>query len=243
MTTKVTGGASVRPEPFLEMEELAAELEFSRGVYDMLARLYYAPLDDGEVSSLASTDLTWEVEGSPLMREGLDEMRRCLEGVHPTLRQDLNIDFTSAFYAVNQYEGKVAAPYESVFRSEDGLLFQKPHGEVFRSYKRESLKVDPDVNLPADHLSFELQFLGHLCDRAAEALRTGDDERACELLERQAAFLREHVLSWIGDLASVAEKLVKLDFYRGVLKVTQAFAEDRLQLLDGCIESRCAHAV
>lgn len=212
--------------------EVADELRDSQEVYGLLARLMFAPLSQQEIDALADMDLLRRFpEADSLFSEGLREMACCLQNGSSTVRQDLNIDYTSAFYGVNQYEGKVATPYESVFRSEDGLLFQRPCTEVYQSYKRNCVKTDPELNLPADHLSFELQFLGRLCEKAADHLANARTEEARALLDEQRDFIESHLLSWIDDLSEVAGKLVKLDFYRGVLKMVRGFAEDRARML------------
>lgn len=213
-------------------KEIVDELRASREVYGLLSRLMFSPLSQQEIDALADMDLLRQFpEADSPFSEGLREMARCLQNGSATIRQDLNIDYTSAFYGVNQYEGKVATPYESVFRSEDGLLFQKPYTEVYQSYKRNCVKNDSELNLPADHLSFELQFLGKLCEKAADSLASARTEEARTLLDEQRDFIESHILSWIDDLSAVAGKLVKLDFYRGVLKVVRGFAEDRARML------------
>ena len=49
------------------------------------------------------------------------------------------MDFTGAFAGTSSWKGRYATPYESVFTSEEGLLFQDSYHEVYRLYRQNSV--------------------------------------------------------------------------------------------------------
>ena len=192
---------------------------------DMLARLYFKPLGQEELDRIADVDPEEFSFDHPLISEGFGEMIGYLQAGGSTLRQDVNVDYTAAFYGISSYKGRVANPCESVFKSEEGILMQRESIEVFRAYKKEALKTEDDIGVPADHLSFELQFLSIMCKRAAASLRDEDYAEALRNVRVQQEFLDVHVLSWFDAMAEVADKILSKPFYKGVLKVSRGFFE------------------
>lgn len=206
-----------------ELAGYAELLEGHAAFLNVLARLYYKPLSDEELANIARLNPSDFPLGNAEIEEGLEEMLAYLRRGGSTLRQDINVDYTAAFYGISAWEGQVATPYESVFRSEEGILMQRETINAYRAYKAEAIRKDPDLGVPDDHLSFEMQFLAMMCERAAACLRAGDVSEAARNIGVQASFLDEHILSWFESMASVANKILEKPFYRGVLKATRGF--------------------
>ena len=150
-------------------------------------------------------------------------MERAVAKRHSGTRQELAVDFTGAFAGTSSWKGRYATPYESVFTSEEGLLFQESYHEVHRLYRENGVRKGAGFDFPDDHLSYICEFQAVLARRAVEALEAGDAERALEQVRRSQAVLRDHVLSWFDDFEETALLLVKTRFYRGVLKMTKGF--------------------
>ena len=112
----------------------------------------------------------------------------------------------------------------------------QPRGEVYRALKQARLKVREGLDLPEDHLSFIAALEAELCDRAATYLRDGDGAAAARTLSDQRAFFDEHIASWFGDFRDRASAMVTTRFYRGVLKVTDAFFNDEPGMMDELLE-------
>jgi len=91
----------------------------------------------------------------------------------------LKTEYTRLF--ISAPFGTIAPPYASVYLSSEGLLFQRGHDEALSFYEQAGLRLE-ERGEPADHLAFELAFVGHLLE-----------ERKERLLE---AFLRKHLLRW-----------------------------------------------
>ncbi|WP_304425906.1 molecular chaperone [uncultured Adlercreutzia sp.] len=189
----------------------------------MLARLYYRPLSQDELDAIAAMEVADFAFDDARVGEGLAEAIAYLRRGGSTLRQDVNVDYTSAFYGINSYEGATANPCESVFLGEDGLIMQAETRAVFNVYKSECIRKDPKLGVPDDHLSFELQFLAMMGERAAAALEEGDVPEALRNAGVQQAFLQEHILAWFPKLKAVALHLVKTPFYPGVLTATEGY--------------------
>jgi len=212
--------------------------------YRMFSRLFLKPLTEEEIEGLAATDYIGIAqslkEGSAneggLLAEGFNDMGRDLRKRHTGTRQLLATDYTMCFDGVDAYEEQVAVPYASVFLSEEELLNQAPRHQVYQIFVAESLGLKTGIDLPEDHLSFELEFLGILSDRAARALDAGDTKEAVRNLEISRDFIVNHILTWIDLLTQRAYKFLKTRFYRGVLKATKGYLELDLKTIDELIE-------
>ncbi|MBR2836680.1 MAG: molecular chaperone TorD family protein [Coriobacteriales bacterium] len=228
-----------------EAEAVSAVFESHRAFYGLLSRLYYSPLTQEEIDRLKTTlsdynfDADADDDASKLLHDGLHMMRTELRSIDHDLRLDFNVDYTSAFYGIARYEKQVATPYESIFRGERRELYGEARDDVFSAMKHDRLKLKEGIDLPEDHLSFELQYLAILCERGKESMASGDYEEVLKNVKKQRAFIAEHILSWIDDLAKVANKVLEYDFYRGVLMATKGFlvlADEELASVEEALE-------
>lgn len=213
-------------------EALAGRFAF----YDALAGLFFRPLTDEQIESMAAAPLAAAGEGHPLMKEGLATMERALRRRNTGTRQELAVDFTAAFAGTSSWEGRYAVPYESVFTSRDGLMFQEAFHEVRSTYRRQRLERASGYDYPDDHLSFMCEFMALLSDRAREALAAGRQGEALDCLRCSRAFLDEHILSWFGDFRDLALKILTTKFYGGVMKAAEGFFLFDAASLDELIE-------
>ena len=181
---------------------------------------YFGDLDDPDSSAAKAVAAAGAGE---LMAEGLHDMERALSKRHSGTRQELAVDFTGAFAGTSSWKGRYATPYESVFTSEEGLLFQDSYHEVYRLYRQNSVRKSPGYDFPDDHLSYLCEFQALLASRAVRALETNDAECALEQVRLSQHVLHDHILSWFDDFEELALHLVKTRFYRGVLKMSKGF--------------------
>ena len=202
---------------------IASALEGRAAFYDAVAALYYKPLTQEQIDRIADGGLSAFADTNELVAEGLHDMERAVAKRHSGTRQELAVDFTGAFAGTSSWKGRYATPYESVFTSEEGLLFQESYHEVHRLYRENGVRKSAGFDFPDDHLSYICEFQAVLARRAVEALEAGDAERALEQVRCSQAVLRDHVLSWFDDFEETALLLVKTRFYRGVLKTTKGF--------------------
>ena len=213
MMTAETHGAS----------SIATALAGRASFYDAVAALYYKPLTQEQIDRIAQGGLSAFAGTNELVAEGLHDMERALSKRHSGTRQELAVDFTGAFAGISSWKGRYATPYESVFTSEEGLLFQESYHEVHRLYRDNGVRKSEGYDFPDDHLSFVCEFQAVFALRAVEALDAGDAASALGQVRCSQAVLRDHVLSWFDDFEELALRLVKTRFYRGVLKMSRGF--------------------
>lgn len=215
-------------------ETLAARAQF----YRMLSGLYYRTLTQDDIDRMASIDFSELRAGKDesIMAEGYDDMFRYLRKRNSGTRQELAADFTGAFLGTKTLEERQAMPYESLFRDESGLLMQGPRTEVFQTFKQANIVLDEGVDIPEDHLAFEFEFMGIMCDRALAALEAGDKDGCADKIRTQQTFFEHHIASWFDAFYDRAMEFVETRFYRGVLKVTKGFLDAEPETLDALLD-------
>ncbi|MDR3307642.1 MAG: molecular chaperone TorD family protein [Coriobacteriales bacterium] len=223
-----------------ERQVLASVLADRVSSYRMFSRLFLKPLAEEDIQALVDMDLVErakELEGSELLAEGFNDMGRGLRRRHTGTRQQLGTDFTMCFDGVQSVEEKVAVPYASVFLSEKALLNQEPRLEVYMTFQAERIHLKQGIDLPEDHLSFELEFLALLSNSAQAALEKDNPAEAVRNLKVSAEFIRVHILSWYDLLTERANQIIKTRFYRGVLKATKGYLELDLETINDLVEA------
>jgi TorA maturation chaperone TorD len=216
--------------------------------YKMFARLFFKPLKEEDIEDFANADFcarSKELEGTGLLAEGFNDMGRALNKRHTGTRSLLATDYTMCFDGLEAVEDLVASPYASVFLGSEALLYQEPRAAVYKLFQTEGIGLKAGVDLPEDHLSFELEFLAMLSERAASALKENNLDAVRHNLQSSLEFIEGNILTWIGMLRERAEKILKYRFYRGALKATQGYLEldiqtitEIMQELDNANESR-----
>ncbi len=109
-----------------------------------------------------------------------------------------------------------AAPNESVWLDQEGLMMQEPMFQVRHWYRRFDLASRDWRHFPDDHLSLQLQFSAHL-------FLLGQD---LELLEDIVRFNDEHLLRWIGDFSTRVAQRCGTDFYAALAVLTQVYLDE-----------------
>ncbi|NLG09980.1 MAG: molecular chaperone TorD family protein [Coriobacteriaceae bacterium] len=203
--------------------------------YRMFSRLFLRPLTDQDIEDIVAMDLASkaeDLEGTGLLAEGFNDMGRGLNRRNTGTRQQLATDYTMCFDGITTINEKVAVPYASVFLSEEALLYREPRQKVYHLFRAEGIELKQGVNLPEDHLSFELEFLAILSDRAAKALEEGNKENLDRDLELSRTFIHEHILNWYDLFSERAAQMLNTRFYRGLLKATKGYLELDLETID-----------
>jgi TorA maturation chaperone TorD len=161
-------------------------------VYGMLAELFIHPPDE-EMASLL------------------------LEG--PVDVEALAVEFTTLLRGIR--ETSPPPPYESLYR--EGVLNGETTMDVVDAYR--AFDVQPALGFegePADHISFELAFMRHLCLKEAEA---GDEAELGRVLEAERTFLGSHLTTWLGGLRGKLEEADGSSFYYELAVFTNEWVE------------------
>lgn len=117
-------------------------------------------------------------------------------------------------------------PYESVYRSREGLVFEEQTLQVRAAYRAFGL-VAPALNRePDDHIGLELQFLAEVCLRSLDALDRGDDDALDATLAAHQAFLEDHLLVWAPAYLERVHDGAATEFFRGAALLTAGLLDE-----------------
>jgi putative dimethyl sulfoxide reductase chaperone len=128
----------------------------------------------------------------------------------PSSIQRLRTDHAMLFLGAGKPK---APPWESVYRSDERLVWQAPAFAVLDQYAGAGLGYEGMTEVPPDHVGRELLFLATL---AVDAIEAENDERRDELLATRGAFLDEHVLRWVPAFAHDVAAHASSDFFRAL---------------------------
>lgn len=207
-------------------QEIIDYLADSADTYRFLSQMLFKELNEEAISAVAAIEFP-EATGNAHLDEGYRLIRRYFKFSGSDRRTQLACEYARIFLAAGVYvkSEKTAIPYESVFTSPERIMMQASRDDVVRRFARDGFKVNPDLHEPEDHLSFELEYLAHMNDRAVALAEAGDAVGLRANFARQAAFIDEHILNWLPALTEAARGFAKLAFYPGMLLVTQGTAE------------------
>lgn len=208
-------------------------------VYTFLTRSFIEEPSRDFVELLSSEEMMEAfpfIEESEMLRGGVEALSFYLRD--PDLlstknMDDLAADFTNLFVGPNKVK---APPWESIYVSDQRLVFRDETIDVRNTYAKQSL-IPKNIHLePDDHISLELDFLVHLTKRALTELRANKLSHAKRTLTEQKKFMQSHLLKWVSDLAGNVRHFARTDFYRGTANILEGFVGadyERLKTLIG----------
>lgn len=193
------------------------QLESIAAMFGVLGRLHREAPADAELSLLRELVDQWPLAGSAESEAGLDRWRASADAGEDAdaIRADLHRLYGVAAKAV-------VAPYESVHREKDALLFGETTQQVRDAYARLGLQAPALNREPDDHLGLELDFLSQALLLARDAAEAGDADAARRVLDVAASFLREHPLAWVPEAMVRVQDAATTDFMRGLALLTRA---------------------
>ncbi len=123
-----------------------------------------------------------------------------------------------------------APPYESAYVSERGTLFQKSTAEMTDILRQLDLSVTQGLKEPPDHIAVQLNVMAELADRSARA-GGQNDAVVAEMIERQTAFIDNHLLTWLPAFRDDCIEVDTSNFYGTLATATVDFvSKDRAWL-------------
>lgn len=205
------------------MDEVTIMLHNERAaVYALLARLYEREVDADLWSSLA---LLTSSDGDEEADRGLGRLMAYVNDTHHDALTELAVDYTRLFVVRSEHGRDAAYPFESVYTSKEALLMDTARDEVLRLYRQVGLAKTSEWKQGEDHISLELEYMSVLAQRTAQALEVKDESLAQELLLKQVAFLKEHLLTWVTPFTVAMEEIAKTEFYKGLALLTRGYLE------------------
>ena len=219
-----------------EHESLASLVQESRSraySYRLIARLYRREVDQAFLDTLAHIDT------EPMARD-TSQMTRGLIAIVDYARSagkddvlvELAVDYARTFIGNGTNGHEAAYPFESVYLSEKHLMMQAPRDEVRAIYLSAGLDRSEDWSVGEDHMALELEFMGILADRCADAAEQGEAQEVERLLATQKAFLHNHIAAWGQGLTTDMRRCARTAFYQGTADMTDGFLLADLAYLD-----------
>ena len=153
----------------------------------------------------------WPMLPSELAAAGLEQWRA--SAATDESRDEIERDYRELFVGPGHL---LAPPWESVYTSEDHLIFEKSTLEVRAEYRKQG-KQAPRLNRdPDDHISLELEFVRDLLGEVLAARGAGDQERADGLLRDHQRFVNEHLMVWLPPFCVDIDDNAQTHFVRGL---------------------------
>lgn len=216
------------------MSVTAEEMAERALTYKVLGRFYLDAFTQEELDELEPEVFNELAQNSEteLARKGYDHIFRSLRHKNTATCQELRADFTQTFLGAHEYLGMAAIPHESQYLAYEGEGLAQVRIGVARVYRENNMSFEPEIDLPADHLAYEMEFMAVTSKHIAINIEDGDMESALHGLDVQASFLDEHIMLWFGRFYSLANNICSTRFYKGVLDVTASFLEEDRKFID-----------
>lgn len=144
----------------------------------------------------------------------------------------MKTEYTCLFIGPNKLP---APPWESVYATKEGLIFQESTLKVRRIFLKYSFLPANYPHEADDHLALELDFMAHLAGLAGEGFEQEKMAEVKKLLLDQIAFQDEHLLAWIGDFATQIQQSKTHYFYPQVALLTEKVLKIDAALLEELI--------
>lgn len=219
----------------LSQEEMRASIadatERRAEVYGIVSRIYRVEVNEEFLAELRETSFPAKT-GSEKMDRGYRLISKYLSRPADGMLLELAVDYARTYIGTGTDGYSASYPYESVYTSEQRLVMQEARDEVLAVYRASGLNKSEQWKDEEDHIALELQFEQILCERAARALREGDEDAAYQLFRTQRGFLRHHLLNWVPMMTADTRKFAKTDFYQGLSYLTEGFLAMDGEFLD-----------
>ena len=147
-----------------------------------------------------------------------NEKEIILENQERFIAEILNVGFTNMFLLH-------LVAYESFYRREDAMLNNGGTNPVIQYYEKYEFQVDLGEarTLSPDQIGCEIEFMHMLVDSQRKAEENSDKEAVAELVNIQAEFMREHLMTWAPLFLMQLKKYAQTGFYRDFADLTLDF--------------------
>lgn len=198
-------------------------------MYRFLGRLYRREVDEALWRQLVQFGFPEETD-EPLLTDGYRALAAYVKAPGADPLTDLACDYARIFLGAGVAKGVLPIPCESVYTSR-GHLIQQDAWEAVRKIYAQHGVGSAESDLYEDHLALELEFMAHLCLLAQSAAAANHVTELTAQLASQKAFLENHLLNWVEDLARDVHACATTPFYAAVADVTVGFLRIEKALL------------
>ena len=145
-----------------------------------------------------------------------------------TLIEQLKIDHSKLF--VGPYN-LLAPPYGSVYLEGERKVMGDSTHDVISRYREAGLQTAESFKDAPDHISAELEFLYYLIFKELEAFSSSELQSAIGYVQKQKAFLEDHLMVWVPVFAVSIKKHAEHPFYTNLAEATETFLGNSYELI------------
>lgn len=191
------------------------QLDHLAAGFSVLGRFHLEALDDTTLAQFWQLLAEWPLTGTEGAERGLSLMAAARADAE-------NAEAIGADHA--RLYGTLAvaqvAPYESVHRGEDRLVFDDHTLQVREAYRTLSLQAPRLNREPDDHIGLELEFVAQSCLRALDALDQNSPNDAERYVRLGADFFRDHLAQWAPEMLGRVVTEARTSFMAGLAHLT-----------------------
>jgi len=214
--------------------EMAQLAEKRSAVYSFLGRILFENPQEDWLNQFREPQFQAFLEELKELSDGAALVQGFIEKMDTLTTQEallnLSKERTRLLRGVNEAYSP-PPPYESVYVSS-----QRQMGEavpkVAERYREAGFWFTSDVHESPDYLALEIDFLRALSAEEEKAWLDEDWTQLKQILAREVAFLKEHVLNWLPLFYQTCLQWSPHTFYQGILKLTMDFAGQDREFLD-----------
>ena len=183
--------------------------------FSVLGRFHQEPPDEATLAQFWELLAEWPLTGTQGAERGLSLMAHARAAGESA--QTIGADHAHLYgtLAVAQ-----VAPYESVHRGQDRLLFDEHTLQVREAYRTLSLRAPRLNREPDDHIGLELEFIAQSCLRALDAIDQGSAGDAERYVRLGADFFRDHLAQWAPEMLGRVVTEARTSFMAGLAHLT-----------------------
>ncbi|WP_230197523.1 TorD/DmsD family molecular chaperone [Timonella senegalensis] len=185
-------------------------LEDAMMMYSVLGSFHRQPPSDEVLAQFRGFLNQWP-EAGELGQRGLAHLAQSEQAGEDAAA--IRADHTS-LYGVTAVA--LVAPYESVHRDHDRLLFDESTLQVREAYRELGFSAPRLNKEPDDHIGLEFNFMARALELALTAHDAGDAENAKWFLDRARTFHREHLAQWAAEMLEQVEALAGTHMMKGL---------------------------
>ena len=204
----------------LKTTELSEKLVAQYLAYSFLGKAFFEDPTVELFNTLKEEALfaDWPLEGSNnTMQAGLDILQPYCDQWDEAAIQEVKGDYARLFIGPNHL---LAPPWESVYRSEERLLFEKETLQVRAMYRQYGLALPSDCLQPDDHFGLEMFFVAHLCRLGLNAIENEEKSILENVQQTLADFFEEHICQWADLFLADVKTNAITPYYQGLAVLT-----------------------
>ncbi|ENM5724952.1 molecular chaperone TorD [Vibrio mimicus] len=212
------------------IQELKILNEKRAEIYWWLSSLFIKELSEQDITHYHSAEIRTFLSGLADEESLADDVRSLIDALNRLQdRQDAQLELAADFCDLFLKSDRDSAlPYASVY-TDKGLLNGKPAQQMRELLAAHEVKVDQNLNEPADHLAIQLDFLAHLVISTNQLEQNSEVNAA---LQVQSDFISQHLLTWLPVFVERCTQFDTFGLYAAVARLALAFVKQDQDFLD-----------